>query len=315
MKKISLPKIGIRPVIDGRRMGVRESLEEQTMNMAKATAALITEKIRHACGAQVECVIADTCIAGMAESAACEEKFSSQNVGVTITVTPCWCYGSETIDMDPMRPKAIWGFNGTERPGAVYLAAALAAHSQKGIPAFSIYGHDVQDADDTSIPADVEEKLLRFARAGLAWIEEGMTIALDASSTCWYLARQLPDIPIQVFTNSHPICQELGKRERIALISSGGQLERKYGCYVNPSLISQLKSLDIDLFIFSCEGIDGGGDLWDSNAINADFKSILLRRASQSLLLIDKSKFNRSGEARIGHLDDVTHIVSDAPQS
>ncbi|EDW0814852.1 L-fucose operon activator [Salmonella enterica subsp. enterica] len=154
-----------------------------------------------------------------------------------------------------------------------------------------------------------------IAREALAWIEEGMTIALDASSTCWYLARQLQDIPIQVFTNSHPICQELGKRERIALISSGGQLERKYGCYVNPSLISQLKSLDIDLFIFSCEGIDGGGDLWDSNAINADFKSILLRRASQSLLLIDKSKFNRSGEARIGHLDDVTHIVSDAPQS
>lgn len=113
-------------------------------------------------------MIADTCIAGMAESAACEEKFSSQNVGVTITVTPCWCYGSETIDMDPLRPKAIWGFNGTERPGAVYLAAALAAHSQKGIPAFSIYGHDVQDADDTSIPADVEEKLLRFARAGTA---------------------------------------------------------------------------------------------------------------------------------------------------
>ncbi|ENK0705811.1 L-fucose operon activator [Salmonella enterica] len=154
-----------------------------------------------------------------------------------------------------------------------------------------------------------------IAREALAWIEEGMTIALDASSTCWYLARQLPDIPIQVFTNSHPICQELGKRERIALISSGGQLERKYGCYVNPSLISQLKSLDIDLFIFSCEGIDSGGDLWDSNVINADFKSILLRRASQSLLLIDKSKFNRSGEARIGHLDDVTHIVSDAPQS
>ncbi len=135
MKKISLPKIGIRPVIDGRRMGVRESLEAQTMNMAKATAALISEKLRHACGARVECVIADTCIAGMAESAACEEKFSSQNVGVTITVTPCWCYGSETIDMDPLRPKAIWGFNGTERPGAVYLAAALAAHSQKGIPA------------------------------------------------------------------------------------------------------------------------------------------------------------------------------------
>lgn len=164
----NLPKIGIRPVIDGRRMGVRESLEEQTMNMAKATAQLLSEQLHHACGAAVECVIADGCIAGMAESAACEDKFSCQNVGLTITVTPCWCYGSETIDMDPMRPKAIWGFNGTERPGAVYLAAALAAHSQKGIPAFSIYGHDVQDGGDDSIPADVEEKLLRFARAGLA---------------------------------------------------------------------------------------------------------------------------------------------------
>ncbi|WP_330983109.1 MULTISPECIES: L-fucose isomerase [Enterobacterales] len=163
-----LPRIGIRPVIDGRRMGIRESLEEQTMNMAKATAALLQEKLRHPCGSQIECVIADTCIAGMAESAACEEKFSALNVGLTITVTPCWCYGSETIDMDPLRPKAIWGFNGTERPGAVYLAAALAAHNQKGLPAFSIYGHEVQDAGDTSVPADVEEKLLRFARAGLA---------------------------------------------------------------------------------------------------------------------------------------------------
>ena len=139
-----------------------------------------------------------------------------------------------------------------------------------------------------------------------------MVIALDASSTCWYLARQLPDIDLQVFTNSHPICLELGKREQIQLISSGGQLERKYGCYVNPSLVSQLKPLDIDLFIFSCEGIDGDGGLWDSNTVNADFKSLLLKRASQSLLLIDKSKFNRSGEARIGHLDDVTHIISDA---
>ena len=150
-----------------------------------------------------------------------------------------------------------------------------------------------------------------IARGALAWIDEGMVIALDASSTCWYLARQLPDIDLQVFTNSHPICLELGKREQIQLISSGGQLERKYGCYVNPSLVSQLKPLDIDLFIFSCEGIDSDGALWDSNATNADFKSILLKRASQSLLLIDKSKFNRSGEARIGHLDDVTHIVSD----
>ncbi|WP_376784304.1 L-fucose isomerase [Atlantibacter subterraneus] len=164
----TLPKIGIRPVIDGRRMGVRESLEQQTMDMAKATAQLLAEQLRHPCGATVECVIADTCIAGMAESAACDQKFSTHNVGLTITVTPCWCYGSETIDMDPMRPKAIWGFNGTERPGAVYLAAALAAHNQKGLPAFSIYGHDVQDAGDTDIPQDVQEKLLRFARAGLA---------------------------------------------------------------------------------------------------------------------------------------------------
>lgn len=167
-KRNTLPKVGIRPVIDGRRMGVRESLEDQTMDMAKATAALISSSLRHACGADVECVIADTCIAGLAESAECDAKFSAENVGLTITVTPCWCYGSETIDMDPLRPKAIWGFNGTERPGAVYLAAALAAHSQKGLPAFSIYGHEVQDAGDTTIPADVEEKLLRFARAGLA---------------------------------------------------------------------------------------------------------------------------------------------------
>lgn len=152
-----------------------------------------------------------------------------------------------------------------------------------------------------------------IAKEAMTWIEEGMVIALDASSTCWYLARQLADIPLHVFTNSYPICQELGKRQQIQLICSGGLLERKYSCYVNPSLISQLKLLDIDLFIFSCEGIDNHGALWDSNSINADFKSTLLKRASQSLLLIDKSKFNRSGEARIGHLDDVTHIVSDTP--
>ncbi|WET41502.1 L-fucose operon activator [Citrobacter enshiensis] len=153
-----------------------------------------------------------------------------------------------------------------------------------------------------------------IAREALTWIEEGMVIALDASSTCWHLARQLPDINLQVFTNSHPICLELGRREQIQLISSGGTLQRKHGCYVNPSLLSQLKPLDIDLFIFSCEGIDNRGILWDSSTFNADFKSTLLKRASQSLLLIDKSKFNRSGEAQIGHLDDVTHIVSDTRQ-
>ena len=154
-----------------------------------------------------------------------------------------------------------------------------------------------------------------IAREALAWIEEGMVIALDASSTCWYLARQLPDINLHVFTNSQPICQELSKRENIQLTCSGGTLQRKYGCYVSASLISQLKALEIDLFIFSCEGIDSDGALWDSNTVNAEFKSPLLKRASQSLLLIDKSKFNRSGEARIGHLDDVTHIVSDVSQS
>ncbi|WP_413733236.1 L-fucose isomerase [Sodalis sp. RH20] len=163
-----MPAIGIRPVIDGRRLGIRESLEEQTLSMARATADLLTASLRYPNGEPVACVIADTCIAGMAESAACERKFSGRNIGLTITVTPCWCYGSETIDMDPFRPKAIWGFNGTERPGAVYLAAALAGHNQKGLPAFAIYGRDVQDGGDGAIPDDVREKLLRFARAGIA---------------------------------------------------------------------------------------------------------------------------------------------------
>ncbi len=163
-----LPKIGIRPCIDGRRNGVRESLEDQTMAMAKAAADFLSKNLRHACGLPVECVIADSTIGGFKEAADCAAKFQKENVGVSLTVTPCWCYGSETMDMDPFTPKAIWGFNGTERPGAVYLAAVLAAHTQKGIPAFGIYGHDVMDAKDaTKIPDDVAEKLLRFARAGL----------------------------------------------------------------------------------------------------------------------------------------------------
>lgn len=161
-------KIGIRPTIDGRRRGVRESLEDQTMAMAQSVADLLSATLRHFDGSQVECVIADTTIGGVTEAAQCADKFKRENVGLTITVTPCWCYGSETIDMDPHMPKAIWGFNGTERPGAVYLAAALAGHTQMGLPAFSIYGEEVQEADDTSIPEDVRAKLLRFARAGLA---------------------------------------------------------------------------------------------------------------------------------------------------
>jgi L-fucose isomerase len=162
------PKIGIRPTIDGRRKGVRESLEEQTMNMAIGVAKLFSENLRYPDGSPVECVIADTTIGGVAESAAAASKFAKAGVGVSITVTPCWCYGTETMDMDPSIPKAVWGFNGTERPGAVYLAAVLSAYAQKGLPAFGIYGNDVQDAGTTDVPEDVRAKLLGFAKAGLA---------------------------------------------------------------------------------------------------------------------------------------------------
>ncbi|MEA4905035.1 MAG: L-fucose isomerase [Petrimonas sp.] len=162
------PKIGIRPAIDGRQGGVRESLEEKTMNLAKAVAGLISSNLKNGDGSPVVCVIADTTIGRVGESAACAAKFEREGVGSTITVTSCWCYGSETMDMNPYYPKAVWGFNGTERPGAVYLAAVLAAHAQKGLPAFGIYGHDVQDLDDNSIPDDVAEKLLRFARSAQA---------------------------------------------------------------------------------------------------------------------------------------------------
>ena len=162
------PKVGIRPVIDGREKGVRESLEKQTMGMATLAAKLISANLRYPDGKPVECVISDTCIGGVSEAASCAEKFKKTGVGISLTVTPCWCYGSETIDMDTEMPKAIWGFNGTERPGAVYLAAALAGHAMKGLPAFGIYGHDVQDAGDQTIPLDVSEKILRFVRAGVA---------------------------------------------------------------------------------------------------------------------------------------------------
>ena len=164
------PVIGIRPTIDGRRgyLRVRESLEDQTMNMAKAAAKLFEENIRYSNGEPVKVVIADTTIGRVAEAAACADKFKKAGVDITLTVTPCWCYGAETMDMDPMTIKGVWGFNGTERPGAVYLASVLATHAQKGLPAFGIYGHDVQEADDTSIPEDVKEKLLRFGRCAVA---------------------------------------------------------------------------------------------------------------------------------------------------
>ena len=162
------PAIGIRPTIDGRRDGVRESLEGQVLAMAQSAADLISSQLQYPDGSPVRCVIAETCIGGAAEAAACARQFAKEGVGVSLTVTPCWCYGSETMDLDPTMPKAVWGFNGTERPGAVYLAAVLAAHAQKGVPAFGIYGQDVQDAGDTDIPVDVVAKLLQFIRAGLA---------------------------------------------------------------------------------------------------------------------------------------------------
>ena len=189
----TLPKVGIRPTIDGRRKGVRESLEAQTMGMAERVAKFIEENLRHPSGEPVECVIADSTIGRVAEAARCEEKFQRENVGVSLTVTPCWCYGTETIDQNPTRVKAIWGFNGTERPGAVYLAAAVAGHDQIGLPVFSIYGRDVQDANDTEIPADVQEKILSFIKSGLAVATMQGKSYLSIGSVCMGIAGSVVD--------------------------------------------------------------------------------------------------------------------------
>ncbi|MEJ5169387.1 MAG: L-fucose isomerase [Fimbriimonadales bacterium] len=191
--KTPLPKIGIRPVIDGRYGGVRESLEGPVLAMAQSAAELITKNLKHACGLPVECVVFPRCIGGLAESAECDDLFARESVGATLTVTPCWCYGSETMDTDPLRPKAVWGFNGTERPGAVYLAAVLAAHAQKGLPAFGIYGRDVQDAGDSTIPADVAQKILRFARAAVAVATLRGTNYLSAGGVSMGIAGSLVD--------------------------------------------------------------------------------------------------------------------------
>lgn len=184
------PVIGIRPIIDGRRgpLKVRESLEEQTMNMAKSAAKLFTENLKYSNGEPVKVVISSTSIGRVAEAAQCADEFRKAGVSITLSVTPCWCYGSETMDMDPTTIKGVWGFNATERPGAVYLAAVLAAHAQKGLPAFGIYGHDVQEADDTTIPADVEEKLLRFARAAVAAATMRGKSYLQIGSICMGIA-------------------------------------------------------------------------------------------------------------------------------
>ncbi|MCX7798895.1 MAG: L-fucose isomerase [Fimbriimonadales bacterium] len=188
-----LPKIGIRPVIDGRYGGVRESLEQPVLAMARAAADLLSRELRHPCGLPVECVVFPKCIGGLAEAAECDALFAREAVGATLTVTPCWCYGSETMDTDPLRPKAVWGFNGTERPGAVYLAAVLAAHAQKGLPAFGIYGKDVQDAGDTAIPPDVAERLLRFGRAAVAVATMRGTNYLSAGGVSMGIAGSLVD--------------------------------------------------------------------------------------------------------------------------
>ena len=190
------PKIGIRPIIDGRLGGVRESLEETTMKMAQNVAALYQQELRYPDGSPVQCVIADTCIGGVYEAAQCAQKFEANGVGVSLSVTPCWCYGSETMDMNPLLPKAIWGFNGTERPGAVYLAATLAAHNQFGLPAFGIYGRDVQDLGDETIPGDVKERLLSFAKAGLAVAIMRGKSYLAIGSVCMGIAGSIvvPDI-------------------------------------------------------------------------------------------------------------------------
>ena len=187
------PKIGIRPTIDGRQGGVRESLEDKTMNLAKAVAELISSNVKYSDGTPVACVIADGTIGRVGESAACADKFEREGVGATITVTSCWCYGSETMDMNPYWPKAVWGFNGTERPGAVYLAAVLAGHAQKGLPAFGIYGHDVQDIEDNTIPADVAEKILRWARAAIAVAQMRGQSYLSIGSQCMGIAGSIVD--------------------------------------------------------------------------------------------------------------------------
>ncbi len=191
----SYPVIGIRPTIDGRRgvLGVRESLEEQTMNMAKSAKELFEKNLKYSNGEPVKVVIADTTIGRVAEAAQCADKFRREGVDITLTVTPCWCYGSETMDMDKDTIKAVWGFNGTERPGAVYLAAVLATHAQKGLPAFGIYGHDVQDATATEIPADVRDKLLLFGKAAIAAASMRGKSYLQIGSICMGIGGSIID--------------------------------------------------------------------------------------------------------------------------
>jgi len=220
--KRNYPKIGIRPTIDGRQGGIREGLEEKTMNLAKAVKQLIEENLKNGDGSPVECVISNTTIGRVGEAAQCAEQFEREGVGSTITVTSCWCYGSETMDMNPTYPKAVWGFNGTERPGAVYLAAVLAAHAQKGLPAYGIYGHDVQDLPDNTIPKDAAEKLLRFARAAQAVATMRGKSYLSIGNTCMGIAGSI--------VNADFLQQYLGMRtEYVSLVEILRRVD--YGIY------------------------------------------------------------------------------------
>lgn len=213
--KTEFPKVGIRPIIDGRRRGVRESLETQTMDMAKTAATLISSSLKYPDGSPVECVIADTTIGGVAEAAACAEKFRRENVGVSLSVTPCWCYGTETMDADPTIPKAVWGFNGTERPGAVYLAAMLAGYAQRGMPAYGIYGRDVQEKDDKTVPADVREKILRFVKAGLATAMMKGKSYLSCGSSAMGIAGSFVDVSFfQSYLGMRPENMDMCEIER-----------------------------------------------------------------------------------------------------
>lgn len=221
MESKNYPKIGIRPVIDGRRGGIRESLEGMTMAMAEKLAELYSAELRYSDGSPAQCVIADITIGGVAEAALAAEKFRSQNVGAVVSVTPCWCYGAETIDMDPLMPKAIWGFNGTERPGAVYLACALAVHNQKGLPAFGIYGRDVRDADDMEIPDDVREKLLGFGRAALCVMQMKGKSYLSIGSVSMGIGGSIPDPDFFQdylgMRNEYVDCSEIERRVRLGI--------------------------------------------------------------------------------------------------
>lgn len=285
-----LPKVGIRPTIDGRRRGVRESLEDQTMNMAKRAAKLIEDNLRHASGEKVECVIADTTIGGVAEAAMCEDKFQQEGVGLTLTVTPCWCYGTETIDMNGLRPKAIWGFNGTERPGAVYLAAAVAGHDQMGLPVFSIYGEDVQDSGDESIPEDVKSKILQFVRAGIAVPTIKDLSYLSVGSVSMGIAGSVVD---PNFSNDY-----LGMRNEYVDMS---EIARR----VEENIFDPVEfEKAYEWVLANCkEGHDVNDEKWSRDKLDEDWKYVVKMALIFRDLMIgnDKLKELGFGEEAMGH--------------